>query len=250
MRHLLLVGLLFLLMQAAAGQETADEIFAEANAAYTGGDYSTAIRLYTGLIQRGVNQDGVIHFNLGNAYYQTGDLGRALVSYRRAQTFIPRDADLNQNIGRVRGERIDLESDESGLLDGLSAVTTSILTFGELAWLVWVWWLISFSSLCAAILRPNWRETLRPILIVVGVLATIGVFLLVGRLAASRLRPPAVVVEKTVPVMSGPGERYLELFELHAAAELTVVDTRGEWTRFHLPDGREGWIPEAAIERV
>jgi uncharacterized protein YgiM (DUF1202 family) len=58
------------------------------------------------------------------------------------------------------------------------------------------------------------------------------------------------MVEKAVQVMSGPGEKYLELFELHTAAEVTIVDTRGEWTRFHLPDGREGWIPNAAIERV
>jgi tetratricopeptide (TPR) repeat protein len=249
-KRLLTLVLLLLLVQPAAGQGDTETIFAEANAAYAGGDYRAAIRLYTDLIQNGVNQDGAVFFNLGNAYYQSGDAGRAMVNYRRAQMFIPRDGDLNQNIGRVRAERVDLESDETGLLEGLAGVTTSILTAGELAWLVWSLWLIGFGLMSAAIVRPAWREVLRPVLIVVGLAAFIGIVLLTGRLAASRLRPPAVVVVKTVPVMSGPGTQYLELFELHAAAEVTVVDTRGEWTRFHLPDGREGWIPDAAMERV
>jgi hypothetical protein len=246
--YLFILVVLNLLFPSAQGD--ANAVFAQANAAYTSADYGTAIRLYTDLVNDGVNQDGALFFNLGNAYYQAGDAGRALLNYRRAQGLIPRDGDLNQNMARVRSERVDLESDESGLLEGLAAFTASFMTLTELAWLSWFLWVTGFALLITAIVRPLWREMLRSVLIVAGVLVGLGIILLFGRLAAARLRPPAIVVEKIVQAMSGPGEQYLELYELHAAAELSVVDTRGGWVRFHLPDGREGWIPSTSIERV
>src|SRR5690242_19210137 len=85
----------------------------QANDAYITGDYKTAQLLYEATIQDGV-RDFRVYFNLANAYYQSGDMGRALLNYRRAQEIWPRDSELASNLARVRIERVDLLSDDTG----------------------------------------------------------------------------------------------------------------------------------------
>jgi len=56
--------------------------------------------------------------------------------------------------------------------------------------------------------------------------------------------------DRETEVMSGPGEQYFNLFDLHAAAEVRVVEQRGNWLWVELPDVRQGWIPITAVEKV
>jgi hypothetical protein len=53
-----------------------------------------------------------------------------------------------------------------------------------------------------------------------------------------------------VEARSGPGEDFLGLFDLFAAAEFRVLERQGGWVRALLPDGRQGWLPEDAIARI
>jgi tetratricopeptide (TPR) repeat protein len=231
------------------GQSDPVTVATEADAAYDNHDYVTAIRLYQSLINDDV-RDSSVFFNLGNAYFQSGDLGRALVNYRRAQQFIPRDGDLNVNMARIRAARVDIQSDETGLLGGMAALTVSILTLMEFGWLIWLLWTLWFSLLIVYIVRKTWRNLIRTLLMLVGGLVLIGILLFGSRMLAALTEQDAVVIEKAATVMSGPGEQYLDLFQLHAAAELVVVENRGDWVRFALPDGREGWLKREAIESL
>jgi tetratricopeptide (TPR) repeat protein len=226
-----------------------ENIADQAATAYERRAYDTAIRLYEALLVSGA-QDGSIFYNLGTAYYQSGDLAKALINYRRAQNLIPRDGDLNTVIALVRARRLDVQGDETGLIEGLSALTSSFLTISELAWISFILWALWFAMLSAAILRSRLREMLRAPVLIFGVLALAGLMLLGSRLFATVRTPPAVVVESTVQAMSGPGEEFLGIFQLHEAAELHVLESSGDWIRFSLPDGRQGWIPRESIEVV
>ena len=46
-----------------------------ANQLYLSGHYDEAVQIYEGQVARGV-QDSALFFNLGNAYFQQGDMGR------------------------------------------------------------------------------------------------------------------------------------------------------------------------------
>ncbi|MCB9451716.1 MAG: tetratricopeptide repeat protein [Anaerolineaceae bacterium] len=229
------------------GDETA--LFAQANAAYESGNYTQAIDRYLTLENLHV-VDARLYYNLGNAYYQTGDLGRALLYYLRAQTLAPRDSDLMANMALVRTERRDIEGDESGILEGLAALTTGLLRTVELAALDGLLWVLWCAGMVVYILRSRWRETLRGPLLVVGVVVVFGLLLLVSRVYIQDNRPTAVVVTPNSQVMSGPGMDYLPLYPLYAAAEIRLVESRAGWVRFSLPDGRQGWLPESAIVSV
>lgn len=226
-----------------------EEVAAQAAAAYQAGDYDTAIRLYEALVAGGA-QDGAVFYNLGAAYYGSGDFGKALVNYLRTQTFTPRDGDLNTNIALIRARRLDVQGDEAGLFESLSVLTSGILTLTELAWIAFAVWVLWFGLFSAAILQSRLREILRAPLLIIGVLTVISLLLLGSRLYVTASASSAVVIESTVQAMSGPGGEYLEIFQLHEAAELRVLDSRDDWIRVSLPDGRQGWIPREAVETV
>lgn len=222
---------------------------AQANAAYENGDYTTAIQVYQSLVDEGV-QDSAVYFNLGSAYYQAGDMGRSLVNLLRAQALTPRDGDLNLNLARIRSEREDIQGDETGIIEGMATLTNSILTFSELAWLTLLVWFGWFALLAAWVLRENWREGLRVPLLFGAAVVLVAVSFLASRWWVQAFRPAAVIIPQQISVMSGPGDNYLELYTLHSAAEVHLVETRGGWIRFALPDGRQGWIAEDNVERV
>jgi tetratricopeptide (TPR) repeat protein len=221
----------------------------QAAAAYTNGDYNTAQVLYEQVIQSGLRDPG-LYFNLGNAYYESGDLGRALLNYRVVQQYWPRDADLNRNLALVLSERVDLQGDETALIEGLSALTIGIASFAELSVLVTGLWTSSFLLLAVVIFRTKWRERLRIPLSIVGIVLVFGLVLLGSRFYVEGLRQSGIVVQPSAQVRSGPGDQYLELYQLHSAAELHLWDTQYGWVRFALPDGRLGWLPAQAIEVV
>jgi tetratricopeptide (TPR) repeat protein len=216
------------------------DVAEQASTAYLNGNYERAVQLYESLLAEGI-EDSSVYFNLGNAYFQSGESGHALVNYLRAQNLFPRDSDIHANMAFIRARRLDLQGDEAGFLESL-AVLSGILTLTELAWIVFILWALWFGVLCFAILRESWRDILRAPLLLVGVVILAGLILLASRLYINASTQSAVVVWSTVAVMSGPGEEYLEMFEIHEAAELRIWETRDEWIRFALPDGRQGWI--------
>lgn len=242
----LLLLLVLLLAGPVVGQGDILMTFAQANAAYESGDYAQAITLYHTLENLFI-EDAHLYYNLGNAYYQTGDMGWALLYYLRAQALIPRDSDLIANIALVRAERIDIQSDETGMLEGLAALTTGILQIVELAALIGLVWALWCAVVIVFIVQRGWRETLRGPLLVVGVVVVFGSMLLVSRIYVAENRPAAVITASRTQAMSGPGTDYLPLYPLHAAAEIHLMESRMGWVRFSLPDGRQGWLPEDVI---
>ena len=63
------------------------ELMARANVHYEREEYAEAIQQYEALIGQGF-RDAAVHYNLGNAYLESGDLGRAILNYLRAEEFV------------------------------------------------------------------------------------------------------------------------------------------------------------------
>lgn len=251
LRLSLAAGLMLALGAAAlSAQSDAVELARQANQAYEREDYASAVALYEQVIGAGI-RDPVIYFNLGNTYYALNELGWAMLNYRRAQVFIPRDEQLGLQITRIRSERVDFQVEESSLFDRLASSTAGFISLVEQVWLTLAAWITWFALVTALLLRPAWRPVLRLPLAITGVFLLVLCAVLINRVAVEAWRPGAVIVDVSVPAMSGPGSDYLPLFRLYAAAEVRVLDTRDGWVRVLLPDGRQGWIPrsDAAVIR-
>jgi len=81
-----------------------------AQASYQKGDFNEAVRLYTGVVQN--DSDPSVFFNLGNAYYRSGDPGSAILYYEKALKLDPLFRDAAFNLKVARKSLLDKEKTE------------------------------------------------------------------------------------------------------------------------------------------
>jgi hypothetical protein len=223
-----------------------------ANQAYEAGEYAKAAAGYEALIAFGIHNED-IYFNLGNAYFKLGDLGRAILNYRRAHYLDPRDSDITTNLTIARAQTIDqLDVTSTGAWANLVQIAEEWLTLREAAILALVLWLIVCGLAILWVLLPRLRRWAGLGIAVFGLFLTIGLISMANRAYLERFTPPAVIVAQQVDVTSGPGDadQYLVEFDLHSGAEVRLVESRPGWRRVSLPGDLQGWVPTDAIELV
>lgn len=249
MRVLLLTFVLLLLGSIAQGQNSVADALADAAEYYRTGEYLEAIETYEAVLQQGVISADV-YYNLGNSYFEYGDLGHALLNYHRAYELNPRDPDINLNIAVVRALRVDIQREESTLIDSIAVFTVGIVTTRELGWIVFAFWTVLFAMALVYMFRRGWRRSLFVPLILLTVITLIGITLFFGRVYVETYRPRGVVTAFETSAMSGPGEGYVPLFVIYPAAELRILDERNGWYQVIFPDDRQGWLPVNDVEKI
>lgn len=242
----------------AAGAQPEDAS-AQAAAAYEAGRFGEAIQIYESIVAQGISSVA-LYYNLGNAYSQVGELGRALLNYRRAQRLAPRDSDVDAAVARTLSQAGLVPGDDPRLMAQIAMLTAEALTVPELAWVTLLCWLVFCGAAGFVVLhrtkRPDGERApgmyigQRRVLMITGAALAVAVVLLAARAAFETWQPGFVIVVERAAVMSGPGEAYLHLDDLFEATEGYLLEERGEWVRFGLADGRQGWIVGDAIEML
>lgn len=245
-------------------QEDVAAVFAEANALFREGNelrasdpqraselYRRAALRYENLLGERDLRNGKLYYNLGNVYFQLGDLGRAILNYRKAERLDPGDRNVQRNLEYSRTTRKD-RLDPSGEGQVLETLLFWHYSFGPGtrtrlfagAWLAF--WLI----LLLRGLGKAWVP--RELAIGFGGAA----LLLLGSLAyeviVERGATAGVVVVPDTVARQGDGQTYEASFEdpLHAGAEFVVLEERPDWYRVELPDGRRCWLAARDVELV
>lgn len=154
----LLIGGLALLTPTAPANEAA---VSAANALAESGHAAEAIEIYEQLIAAGAH-DSALYYNLGNAYFRTGDLAAAVVNYRRAADLAPRDDDIQANLELALRQSPALSAPQADGASGfLSALTNRWLSLDEAAVIVIVLWFAALLLLLAVRLLPHPSRWLR-----------------------------------------------------------------------------------------
>lgn len=224
-----------------------------ANRLYEAGNYGEASKIYTQLISQGV-QSSAVYFNLGNAYYQQGDLGRAILNYQRAAHLDPRDKDIRSNLEMARDSAVDIYPQEpGGPIILVANLTGNWLAPNETAWLLLsLWFLLGFLVMIRAQLNSDGaRRGVEYVLLLIVLFLMIGGLSFGSRVYIERMQPDGVIVAPVVAVSSAPNVEENSDFQLHSGTEVQVIETLGDWIRLELPgEDEDGWIPLEAIELI
>lgn len=225
-----------------------------ANQLYATGHYAEAAKIYEQEIARGV-QDSTLYYNLGNAYFQQGDLGRAVLNMERAAQLNPRDADIQANLALFRAETVEIFAAEPSGPLSLLAGLTGWLTFNETAMLVLgFWFLLGFILLAGRSLdsrNSKMRSMAKFTAVLVVVLLFISGISLASRSFLEQTQPAGIVVAPTVAVSSGPGSNLITDLNLAGGTEVNLIEQQGEWVRLEMPAGAPAsWVPVKTVEPV
>ena len=232
---------------------SATEMMAVANQRFERGEFAEAAQQYEALVGAGY-RDASVYFNLGNAYLEDGDLGRAVLNYLRAEELSPRDPDIIANLRLARSWTVDqLQAEADSLVASVADLGRQWATATEYGLAALLLWAVVGLSVAALILRPAMRRRsiLRGGAVMAFVIMLIPLVLLLSMLYSNPYANTGVVTARTVEVLTGPGPQYGEEFALHSGAQVRLVDTRHGWLRVALPGGElHGWLPAHTIEAV
>lgn len=214
------------------GASDATLLFQEGVGAYGRGDYNGATQLFDAALERRPGDPNVL-YNLGNAYFELDQHGKAVAYWVRALRIRPRDRDARYNLRLVIGDDPVVGS----------ALPPVPLSRDELALLFTVLW---FGGCGALLARRRWRKGLAT---VVGSVA-----LLLALLCATLMLYPrpdyAIMVGPDAVLRAGPVRQSEVLAMAAPGTGYRVQEDRGEWLRVSRGGDSEGWVERAQVEIV
>ena len=213
--------------------------------------YQKAALRFERIVRDGDIQNGKLYYNIGNTYFRMGDLGQAILNYRRAQRYLPNDSNLQQNLKYARSRRHDKIENEpqTQVLRTLVfwhydfTTRTRSIVFGICFVIFW---------LSASIGLFFHKASLRWVLAVSGFLGLLFLGSLISEIPAEGRHQEGVILAGEVIGRKGDGETYQPSFKepLHTGTEFKLIENRNEWHQIELRDGRRCWIPLRAATRV
>jgi tetratricopeptide (TPR) repeat protein len=233
------------ILLALAFSQTPADLFNQGNQRFAQKDYPGAIEYYEQALKR---TPGVrVYYNLGNAYFKANQIGRAIISYRRALTLAPRDPDVNFNLRFARNFRIDKILVPPSPLQETVADVLRFCSRPETSFLSAVFFLISSILISLFIITRHrlWLWSFLPGLVL------FCLFFLSGQSWRAEInRNNAVIVQLEVNALSGPAEDYKDILVIHDGTEVKVRERRGDYYLIQLPEGMGGWVKSADFEIV
>jgi tetratricopeptide (TPR) repeat protein len=247
MRLFLVVAILYSALgrvQSVSAETAAVGLFAEGNGFYRQGSYDSAREKYLAAIETGV-RDSRLFYNLGNACFNSGRLGEAIVWYERARRLSPRDEDIAANLqfaSYLRKDRVEGE-EEVNPLWRLALAVYRLPTEDELAGLFSCSFFALFGLAAWRLGRSDRRQG-KPWLacfVTSSLVAVATVVLLIARLQDTGTDIAVVTVEEAV-ARSGPGLDQTVVFRIHEGTEMRLHRRESEWLLIRLKNGLGGWM--------
>lgn len=235
-----------------AAKQIVNATKAEGDSAYIKNDFASAIQIYESLLQQGEAPE--IYYNLGNCYYKTDDIARAILNYERALLLSPGNADIRANLEIARSKTIDKVTPVPEIFF-ITWIKSLVNSQSSDAWARTgiVSFLLLLVSLAIFFFTQHikWKK--------IGFSAAI-LFLIVtvlSNLFASQQksyltnRNDAIILSPCVTVRSTPSESGTSLFVLHEGRKVEIKDnSMREWKEIRLEDGKVGWVPSSSIEVI
>lgn len=225
---------------------------ANADSAYARQQYQQAIKDYEELLHDGVSAE--LYYNLGNAYYRTDNITRAVLNYERALLLSPGDGDIRFNLQMARSKTIDKITPESEMffVTWYHALVNIMSVDGWARTALVSFALVIVLALAYLFSARIWVRKVG----FFGGLAFIAVFILANLFAYQQRqelvnRTGAIIISSAVPVKSTPSKSGTDLFILHEGTKVEITDgTMRGWKEIRVADGKEGWIETSKIEII
>ncbi len=225
----------------------------QADEAFQSGKFSEAIKIYEeslSLIPE-ENNSPELHFNLGNAFYKSNQLGSAILHYEKALILSPKDNDIFKNLHiakeEIKGDVIPIRPFvlvkwwnrlKTFLPSHIWAfIGIAILWLGIMGILIWM-----FSK------NRQWKKKGFFTGLILIFLSIIPFLLSFGKMTMESYHNRAILMEKETPLRNSPdgtGD-----FVIYEGTELEILDQIGEWAKVRLLNSDVGWVKKKEMEKI
>jgi tetratricopeptide (TPR) repeat protein len=208
-------------------------------------DYRASALVLESIVADGV-RSGAVYYNLGNAWFRAGEFGRAILNYRKARPYRPRDPYLAANLqqalasapGRLPDPPVPWWSHVLFWTDWFSAQTKVRLAGLSLS--------LSATLLILAIALQR-----RSLITAMTVTLVLGVAFSAECLLNDPVQTHRAVIISETTARKGTGKDYEPAFDqpLRDGAEFTVLNETKDWVFGHFEGVGDGWVRKEDVAR-
>ncbi len=222
-------------------------IFYKGNTLYEQGSYDEAVREYSKLLEQGM-ESGHLYYNIGNAYFKKGELGKAILYYERAKRLIPRDSDLRSNY-KFALSHIDADTEKvsrqwTEKIFGLFG----FLSLNEITALASSMFVLIVLLLIAHLYITMSRNTFS--LLFISFIVMLAFLIASIFIRASSIEKEAVIVSDSPEVKFEPFESATTHFTLHEGLKIFIIQSKQDWMKIKRSDGKTGWVTKDSAELI
>jgi tetratricopeptide (TPR) repeat protein len=249
----------FIFLEKSLGNDNA-AFFLEGNRLFQQEKYSAAVSSYEQILQGGV-ESSELYYNLGNAYFRSGNIGKAILNYERARRLAPLNDDVRYNLEIANLSIVDKIQAPPGfflteILDDLIEFLGLKLNLNAFTRLVLAIYVIFMLVIIVRILirRIDLRQKLFYLVIPVFVVFFIFIVLLQIQIYKTTHTNEAIILVEEVDILGAPEENGKQLFALHQGTKVKINRSLSKndktWLQIQLLDGKTGWMDETALEKI
>ena len=227
-----------------AASAFAETDFGKANQEYAQGHFREAIGDYEALVRSG-QWSANLFYDLGNAYFRTGDFGRAILNYERALALERHHPEAAANLQIARDEARALEIEQSWPERYLQFASVNQYSIAAAV----AFWASAFCTVALIFARRRSARliALSILLFSVCVLAVLATYEIDH---GSKGRALAIVTGDNVQARLATADTANSVLALPPGSEIKILSTRGDWVYAALPNNLRGWIPAKSTELV
>ena len=236
--------------------DQANQFFRQANSMASDPDqaqrlYEKTILNYEKIINDGPIRNAMLYYNLGNAYFLKGNLGKAILNYRRAEK-LGSDREIQKNLDFARDKRIDV------LQPKTKKRVLRTLFFWHYDFSLKTRFLLAclfFAVSCISLTLMIWSGRRAPTTaggVVSGILMVCFLVSVVLETHYQTTMVCGVITAKEVVAHQADWQNSPPSFKepLHDGTEFDLIERRPGWLHIELSDGSDGWIPDSAAALI
>lgn len=249
MKRFLIYSLLLLASLSASASVTHWEA---GNRAYIEGNYEKAIEEYTAIIEGG-EYSMELYYNLANAYFKHGEIGKSILYYNKALRIAPSQEDVRHNLAIAEAQTKDriavipeffLHRWLRIVRNAMSCMAWSVLSIVAFAAL------LTFALLFLLASNIRWRKAGFYCALCSAVLFVATLSFAASSRNDMLTHDEAVVMSSAISIKSSPDNSATDLFVLHEGTKVRIVAEMDEWCEVVIADGKKGWTEKKNIEEI
>ena len=249
---LIYTALLFVSVVAQAAEPASLERWDAGNKAYIEGNYEKAIEEYSAIIAGG-EYSMKLYYNLANAYFKQGEIGKSILYYNKALRIAPASDDIRHNLAIAESQTKDMIAVIPEFFlnrwlriarNSMSCMAWSVLSLLSFA-LVLV-----FALLFLLASRIRLRKTGFYCAMCAALLFVATTIFAISSRNDMLSHDEAIVMASAISVKSSPDRSATDLFVLHEGTKVHILSEMDEWCEVVIADGKKGWLLKSNIENI
>ena len=247
-----ILAIMFLFSALTLAAQDRGELWTKGNDAYSMGQYQGALDNYLEIEKMGY-ESYKLYYNMGNAWYKLGNMGKAILYYEKALKLDPAGKDAMNNLQIAKLHTLDkidqvpefvLATWIKGVRNKLSSNAWGYICLGFLALMFILLLMFKHAPTTGA------RKTSFILACVAALFSIFALHFSISLKREATLQDSAIVMVPVSNVKSAPNSTGNNLFILHEGSQVEILEQAGKWCRVEIADGRQGWIQFGDVEVI